>query len=123
MTDSCSGRSAGNFSAAPPTWVLGLIVEYLARDNDFADRQRLSIQHSDREFAASDESLDHYLAVELTRAINRRGKPVRVPNALRPTVEPCLFGFTITGHASTSATLSGETRAISQSAVGTLAAR
>src|SRR5688572_31921914 len=47
--------------------------EYLARDNDFADRQRLSIQHSDREFAASDESLDHYLAGrEFTVGVDRK---------------------------------------------------
>jgi len=45
----------GELLCGPTHLVFGLIVEYLARDDDFADRQSLSIQHSDRELAASDE--------------------------------------------------------------------
>ena len=103
--------------------VLAFVVVNLVLGDDFANGKRLVPKYSYGQLSSSDELLDHHFVVVDVRFVDRRLELRSGPHDAQPTVDPCLDGLTITGKPSVASTCSAVAGAISQSAVGTPAAR
>ena len=103
--------------------VLGLIVEDLARRNDFPNRESGAVQHAHSELAPGNEALHHDFVIEAQRLSDCVRQLRRCAHHCQTHRRSRLLGFTTTGQPSAAPTSWPVHGAISQSGVGTPAER